>query len=303
MTDGRLLARIRAAKNAAAWEPPYVANQLAGTHQAADRARQTAALRTAEAQAATDLDRRRELEWQAWHAAAEAERLDKLAAKLHEVDQGRAQAREHNAATHELGARSAAEYARRHADDPYPTVEWTGEEWLAEQRAGQAVEERDQPITEADIHDADTWNDDHHADQDLDQEQDQKQDQERDQEQEQPADERPAAEDRQLADQHAGPTGDAPAVETAGANEDIAAVLARLAEFEAKFDDQVRTSNAAEVDLAVSAARAAVLKIQAQQQAAREAAEYADYVRSSYHHDQDQGYDDSYGYDRYEDGR
>ncbi|GAA4535840.1 hypothetical protein [Pseudonocardia xishanensis] len=53
MSDEQLRVRIRATEREAVWAPRYVANELTGTHQAADAQRRTAALRAAEAETDT----------------------------------------------------------------------------------------------------------------------------------------------------------------------------------------------------------------------------------------------------------
>src|SRR4030088_77519 len=61
MSDGQLLVRVRAAAREEAWGPAYVANKLAEPHQSVAARRQEAALRCAEADAATDEDERARL--------------------------------------------------------------------------------------------------------------------------------------------------------------------------------------------------------------------------------------------------
>jgi AAA domain len=70
MSDGQLQLRIRAYERETAWAPRYVANELAGTRQAAERHRQTAATRAAEAADTTDAARRAQLEQEAADARA-----------------------------------------------------------------------------------------------------------------------------------------------------------------------------------------------------------------------------------------
>ena len=88
--SGRTTARL--------WAPRYVANELAGTRQIAERHRQTAALRTAEAATATG-NERAQLERHAVEAAALAATLDARAAELAIVDQARSRWLLHFAAT------------------------------------------------------------------------------------------------------------------------------------------------------------------------------------------------------------
>lgn len=144
MSDGQLRVRIRAAEREANWAPRYVANELAGTHQAADAQRRTAALRAAEAETSDDHDR---LLTESRDANALADVLDARAAELQQIDDARAHWLAHTAATRAAGDRARAELALRHADEtPEPAV--TAEEWLAAHRADQAEEDRHREITE-----------------------------------------------------------------------------------------------------------------------------------------------------------
>jgi hypothetical protein len=144
MSDGQLRVRIRAAEREENWAPRYVGNELAGTHQAADAQRRTAALRAAEAEASDEPD---PLLLQSREAGALAEVLDRRAVELQEIDDARARWLAHTAATRAAGERAQAEFAIRHAgEEPEPVV--TAEEWLAAHRADQADEDRHREITE-----------------------------------------------------------------------------------------------------------------------------------------------------------
>jgi len=66
LSDGQLRMRVRALRREESWSPRYVGNELAGTRQAADTHRRTAALRAAEA--AANAERRVELHRQAEQA-------------------------------------------------------------------------------------------------------------------------------------------------------------------------------------------------------------------------------------------
>ncbi|MGD9528652.1 MAG: MobF family relaxase [Pseudonocardia sp.] len=152
MSDGQLRARIRAWEREQTWAPRYVGNELAGTRQAADTQRQTAALRTAEAAAAPDEAERTRLHAEARDAAALADVLDERAAQLQQLDHARAEYLAHTAAT-----RAGADVARyllaeRHAgDEPEPQV--TAEEWLTAERDARTIDDDHRPITEHDLTD------------------------------------------------------------------------------------------------------------------------------------------------------
>jgi hypothetical protein len=134
LSDGQLHMRVRAWERERAWGPRYVANELAGTSQAAARHRDTAAVRRAEAEAAPDIGTRARLEREAHDAAALADVLDAQAAQLVEADDIRALWYAHTAPTRVTADRARAELAGRGTErgDDEPLV--TAEEWLAEHR-------------------------------------------------------------------------------------------------------------------------------------------------------------------------
>jgi hypothetical protein len=160
MTDGQLRMWVRAAKREEAWGPRYVGNELAGTRQAAAAHRQTAELRAAEADAAADPAEQERLRADAAQARALAETLDEQAEKLQVIDDARAHFLADNARTLGYGRRCEAELSRRHIDDTEPEQIITAEEWLTAHRA--AVDEDDQhrAITETDLTDTTTADDD-----------------------------------------------------------------------------------------------------------------------------------------------
>jgi conjugative relaxase-like TrwC/TraI family protein len=115
MSDGQLLTRIRAYQREQAWAPPYVANELAGTRQAADRHRRTATLRAAAAGATEDPDLRARLEQEAADAEALTRLLDERAAQLAQADDARAHWYAHTASTRASADRAQLELAERRA--------------------------------------------------------------------------------------------------------------------------------------------------------------------------------------------
>jgi hypothetical protein len=117
MSDGQLELRIRAYQRETAWPPRYVANELAGTRQAAEHHRYTAATRTAEAADTTDQARRAHMEQEAAEAAALADLLDRRVAELETVDEARAVWWAHTAGTRAAADRAAAELEARRAAD------------------------------------------------------------------------------------------------------------------------------------------------------------------------------------------
>jgi hypothetical protein len=154
MSDGQLRMRIRAHDREAAWAPRYVANEQAGTAQAAATHRRTAALRRAEANGAADHPERARLEREARESAALADILDVRAGELQRLDDARARWLAHTAGTRAAAERAKAELAARHAADAEPEQQVTAEEWLAAHQAALAEDDRHRQITnEADFTD------------------------------------------------------------------------------------------------------------------------------------------------------
>jgi conjugative relaxase-like TrwC/TraI family protein len=115
MSDGQLLMRIRSDQREQTWAPPYVANELAGTRQAAERHRATATLRATAAAAIDDRDQRAQLEREAADADALTRLLDERAAQLAKADDARARWYAHTAATRATADRAQLELAERRA--------------------------------------------------------------------------------------------------------------------------------------------------------------------------------------------
>ncbi|PVZ08239.1 MobF family relaxase [Actinomycetospora cinnamomea] len=153
LSDGQLRVRVRAHEREAAWAPRYVANELAGTNQAAERARQDAELRRAEAQAAADEAEQARLREAADATEALAGTLTARASELAELDDARSRWLAHTAGTRAAAGRAKAELAARHADDVTPEPEVTAEEWLAAHRQAVADEEAHRNVTDADVTD------------------------------------------------------------------------------------------------------------------------------------------------------
>jgi conjugative relaxase-like TrwC/TraI family protein len=131
MSDGQLHMRVRAYEREQAWAPPYVANELAGTCQAAQRHRTTATLRASEADAANDDARRARLKQEGRDAAALADLLDARSKELTEVDEARALWWAHTAATRAAADRAAAELTARRAADGRDDPLVTADDWAA----------------------------------------------------------------------------------------------------------------------------------------------------------------------------
>ncbi|MFG1818278.1 MobF family relaxase [Kribbella sp. NPDC049174] len=125
MSNGQLRVRVRAYEREKAWAPPYVGEELAGTRQAVERERRTAALRAAEADAADDAATRDRLRAEAEQAKALAQALEARAAELQVTDDARAVWWAHTAETRANAERAEAELEARGIDnsDDGPTPE------------------------------------------------------------------------------------------------------------------------------------------------------------------------------------
>ena len=141
MSTGRLRVRIRAYDREKAWAPDHVANELAGTRQAADKHRQDATLWDAQAASTTEHDTATRLRDEAGKSAALAKTLDDRAAQLAEADETRAAWYAHTAETRAAAERAAAELTARQADQHPEPPPVTAEEWLAAQDAAARAED------------------------------------------------------------------------------------------------------------------------------------------------------------------
>jgi hypothetical protein len=153
LSDGQLRVRVRAHDREATWAPRYVGNELAGTRQAAATHEQTAALRAAEADDATDPAERDRLHAEATQARALADTLTARAEELQAVDDARARWLAHTAGTRAAAERAKAELGARHVDDTEPEQQVTAEEWLAAHHAEQRAEDPHRVITDTDVAD------------------------------------------------------------------------------------------------------------------------------------------------------
>ncbi|SFW50345.1 MobF family relaxase [Amycolatopsis australiensis] len=146
MSDGQLLVRMRAWEREKTWGPKFVANELAGIHQALDARRRDAAMRRAEADAAADEAERDRLLQEAAEAEALAEVLAHRAAELESADEARALWYAHTAETRAAADRARAEIAARNLDtEPAPTV--TAGEWLDAHNEHMAAEDAHREVT------------------------------------------------------------------------------------------------------------------------------------------------------------
>jgi hypothetical protein len=140
--------RVRAYQRELAWQPDYVAPELAGTIQAAQRHRTTAALRAAEAANQTDPDKRAKLERQVAEARELAEALDQRAAELERAEEIRARWYVHTAETRAAEQRARDELTARGIDPDQPDQPTTAEDWLDAHRADQAAEDQHRQVVD-----------------------------------------------------------------------------------------------------------------------------------------------------------
>jgi conjugative relaxase-like TrwC/TraI family protein len=147
MSDGQLRARVRAYQREQAWAPDYVAPDLSGTIQAAQRHRGDAELRVAEAENETDADRKAQLQREAGEARALADVLDRQAQRLEKADDIRARWYAHTAETRAAEQRARIELAARGVDPDSAEDTTTADQRLADQRQGLAEDDRHRQVT------------------------------------------------------------------------------------------------------------------------------------------------------------
>jgi len=147
MSTGQLRVRIRAYDREKTWAPDYVADQLVGTRQAADKHRNDATLWGAQSAASVEDNTMSGLDRDAAESAALAAALDERALDLAEADEVRAAWYAHTAQTRAAAERAAAELATRRADlsaEPPPV---TARDWLAAHDAEARAEDPYRPVT------------------------------------------------------------------------------------------------------------------------------------------------------------
>jgi hypothetical protein len=148
MSDGQLRVRVRAYHREQAWAPDYVAPDLSGTLQAAQRHRTAAQLRAAEADHETNTERRDQLHRESLESAALADVLDRQAAQLMKADDIRARWYAHTANTRAAEQRARVELAARGVEVDHDERDTTAEHWLDAHRADQSFEDQHRQITD-----------------------------------------------------------------------------------------------------------------------------------------------------------
>ena len=149
LSDGQLRVRVRAYEREKAWEPDYVAPELSGTTQAAQRHRDTATVREAEAvtrdrpQAPRRSSNARPPKPQHWPTCSNGR-----AAQLEKADEIRALWYAHTAATRTAADRARDELGSRGINPDTDDRAVTAEEWFDAHRADQAIEDQHRAITD-----------------------------------------------------------------------------------------------------------------------------------------------------------
>ncbi|GAA1399241.1 hypothetical protein GCM10009613_54600 [Pseudonocardia kongjuensis] len=151
LSDGALRMRVRAYERQQAWAPRYVANELAGTRQAAEHHCGAATLYRAEADAATDPARAAELHEAADGAAALAAELDRRTSELEEVEAARGRWLLRTAIDRDKHDRAVIALAHRNSDRDAPDQRVTADEWLTAHDEAMRAEDEHRPITERDL--------------------------------------------------------------------------------------------------------------------------------------------------------
>jgi len=144
LTDGQLRIRVRAFEREETWAPRYVADELAATHQAAQRHRADARLWAARADVADDPDDPGEAETlrsEAARAQAETDTLAERVVALEAADEARAAWYAATAATRDAAECARAALTARGVDPDDTEDRVTAAEWLDAHRAEQAAED------------------------------------------------------------------------------------------------------------------------------------------------------------------
>jgi len=141
LSDGQLRVRVRAHQREEAWAPRYVGDELAATHQHAERARTDAQVWNARADVTQDPAEAEHLRAAAEAAEAEAQQLAERAAALETADNARGHWYAATAVTRDAADRARGALQARGVDLDDPAEQVTAEEWLEAHRAEQRAED------------------------------------------------------------------------------------------------------------------------------------------------------------------
>ena len=153
LSDGALRMRVRAYERQQAWAPRYVANELAGTRQAAEHHRHTAVLRRTEADATDDPARAEDLHREAAGAWALAAELDRRVGELEQVEDARGRWLLRTVGDRDKHDRALIALAQRNSDRADPDDRISAEDWLAAHDEAMRAEDEHRPITKHDLDD------------------------------------------------------------------------------------------------------------------------------------------------------
>ncbi|MQA15590.1 MAG: relaxase domain-containing protein [Pseudonocardiaceae bacterium] len=148
LSDGRLRLRVQAFEREKVWAPRYVGDELAATHQSAQRARTDAQVWAARAAATQDAAQGEQLRADAQAAERDAAALGERAEQLEAADQARGCWYAATAVTRDAAARARAEIGARGVDLDASDQQVTAAEWLAAHRAEQTAEDPHREITD-----------------------------------------------------------------------------------------------------------------------------------------------------------
>jgi hypothetical protein len=153
MSEGRLRARVIAARREEAWAPRYVADELDATHEALRTAKADATLWAARAVADPDPQPAAQLRAAAQSAREQAARLAEQVADLTAADDARSLWLIETTLTREQGERARLALSWRGIDVDSPDDRVTAQDWLDADHAAKLATDPDRPITEHDLTD------------------------------------------------------------------------------------------------------------------------------------------------------
>ncbi|MGH3613219.1 MAG: hypothetical protein ACRDRK_11620, partial [Pseudonocardia sp.] len=154
MSEGRLRARVIAARREEAWAPRYVADELDATHEALRTARADATLWQARADADPDPHQAAQLRTAADTAREQAAQLAEQVADLTAADDARSLWLIETTVTREQGERARLALSWRGIDVDSPDDRVTAQDWLDADHAAKLAADPDRLITEHDLTDA-----------------------------------------------------------------------------------------------------------------------------------------------------
>ncbi|WP_246633220.1 MobF family relaxase [Pseudonocardia nigra] len=169
MSEGRLRARVVAARREEVWAPRYVADELDATHEALRTARADATIWAARAAAEADPHEAAQLRAAANNAQERADQLAEQVDALTAADDARSLWLIETAVTRDRAERARQALSWRGIDVDSPDDRVTAQEWLDADHAAKLAADPDRPITEHDLAPDDLTHADQAHDNDTDQ--------------------------------------------------------------------------------------------------------------------------------------